>query len=132
MNDSSSAAPRRGRAKAAASAVCVSGYVATGKRSSAIAASLHYAGCARSHSCVSLTGHPCDACVAPLSEGDASVMPDAVAGAVLKSAVIVQKWRAASILGATVLSAEAEVVCRKYFVGGRGQGVFYRAPAARY
>ena len=31
-----------------------------------------------------------------------------------------------------VLSAEAEVVCRKYFVGGRVQGVFYRATAARY
>jgi acylphosphatase len=30
------------------------------------------------------------------------------------------------------LNAEAEVICRKYFVGGRVQGVFYRATAARY
>jgi acylphosphatase len=29
-------------------------------------------------------------------------------------------------------NAEAEVICRKYFVGGRVQGVFYRATAARY
>jgi acylphosphatase len=27
---------------------------------------------------------------------------------------------------------EAEVVCRKYFVGGRVQGVFYRATAVRH
>jgi acylphosphatase len=29
-------------------------------------------------------------------------------------------------------NAEAEVICRKYLVGGRVQGVFYRATAARY
>jgi acylphosphatase len=28
--------------------------------------------------------------------------------------------------------AVAEVICRKYLVGGRVQGVFYRATAARY
>jgi acylphosphatase len=27
---------------------------------------------------------------------------------------------------------QAEVICRKYLVGGRVQGVFYRATAARY
>jgi acylphosphatase len=31
-----------------------------------------------------------------------------------------------------VRNSEAEVICRKYFVGGRVQGVFYRATAARY
>jgi acylphosphatase len=59
-------------------------------------------------------------------------MPDAGAGAVLKSAVIVQKRRAASILSPWVRNAEAEVICRKYFVGGRVQGVFYRATVARH
>jgi acylphosphatase len=54
------------------------------------------------------------------------------AGAALKSGVIVQKRRAASILGAWVRNAEAEVICRKFFVGGRVQGVFYRATAARH
>jgi acylphosphatase len=53
------------------------------------------------------------------------------AGAARKSAVIVQKRRAASILGVRA-NAEAEVICRKYLVGGRVQGVFYRATAARY
>jgi acylphosphatase len=55
------------------------------------------------------------------------------AGAARKSAVIVQKRQAASILVAhRVRNAEAELICRKYFVGGRVQGVFYRATAARY
>jgi acylphosphatase len=35
-------------------------------------------------------------------------------------------------LGALVRSAEAEVICRKYLVGGRVQGVFYRATVARH
>ena len=59
-------------------------------------------------------------------------MPEAARGAALKSAVIVQKCRAASILAPSVRSAEAEVICRKYLVSGRVQGVFYRATAARH
>jgi len=35
-------------------------------------------------------------------------------------------------LGAWVRNAEAEVICRKFLVGGRVQGVFYRATAARH
>jgi acylphosphatase len=31
-----------------------------------------------------------------------------------------------------VRNAEAEVICRKYVVGGRVQGVFYRATVARH
>jgi acylphosphatase len=31
-----------------------------------------------------------------------------------------------------VRNAEAEVICRKFVVGGRVQGVFYRATAARH
>jgi len=31
-----------------------------------------------------------------------------------------------------VRNAVAEVICRKYFVGGRVQGVFYRGTAARF
>jgi acylphosphatase len=59
-------------------------------------------------------------------------MPGAARGAALKSGVIVQKRRAASILGAWIGNAEAEVICRKFLVGGRVQGVFYRATAARH
>ena len=59
-------------------------------------------------------------------------MPGAAPGAALKSGVIVQKGRAASILAAWVRNAEAEVICRKFLVGGRVQGVFYRGTAARH
>jgi acylphosphatase len=33
---------------------------------------------------------------------------------------------------AWIRNAEADVICRKYFVGGRVQGVFYRATVARH
>jgi acylphosphatase len=35
-------------------------------------------------------------------------------------------------IGRMARSAEAEVICRKYLVGGRVQGVFYRATVARH
>jgi acylphosphatase len=35
-------------------------------------------------------------------------------------------------LGLRIRNAEAEVIGRKYLVGGRVQGVFYRATVARY
>jgi acylphosphatase len=54
----------------------------------------------------------------------------AIGRAALKSAVIVQKRPLAFILGRA--GTEADVICRKYFVGGRVQGVFYRATAARH
>jgi acylphosphatase len=48
--------------------------------------------------------------------------------------VIVQKRRAASILtaGYGFSGRVLAVICRRYFIDGRVQGVYYRATAARY
>jgi acylphosphatase len=48
------------------------------------------------------------------------------------TSVIVQKFEAASILVRWTDCGICELICRKYFVDGRVQGVYYRATAARH